>query len=121
MAVVVGGLQDGEEVVGLAVLREDTDAAERALLAGDVERGVPTEVPDIQVAASLQQVLGDFGLVRDDRQVERSLAEVVLEVQEGGVPSGLPDHLQAQGLFLVNDRQVEKTAPRKKKKGKRPT
>lgn len=49
------------------------------------------------------------------------LAEVVLEVQEGGVPSGLPDHLQAQGLFLVNDRQVEKTAPRKKKKGKRPT
>lgn len=44
------------------------------------------------------------------------LAEVVLEVQEGGVPSGLPDHLQAQGLFLVNDRQVEKTAPRKKKR-----
>lgn len=60
-------------MVGLAVLREDTDAAERALLAGDVERGVPTEVPDIQVAASLQQVLGDFGLVRDHRQVERSL------------------------------------------------
>lgn len=42
------------------------------------------------------------------------LAEVVLEIQEGAVPTGLPDHLQAQGLFLVNDRQVEETAPRKK-------
>lgn len=60
-------------MVGLAVLREDADAADRALLARDVEWGVPTEVPDIQVAASLQQVLGDFRLVCDYRQVEWSL------------------------------------------------
>lgn len=71
--IVVGGLQDSEEVVGLAVLREDADAAERALLAGNVERGVPAEVSDIQVTASLQQVLGDFRLVCDHRQVEWSL------------------------------------------------
>lgn len=43
-------------------------------------------------------------------QRRKYLAEVVLEVQESAVPGRLPDHLQAQGFFLVNNRQVEKTA-----------
>lgn len=47
----------------------------------------------------------DSGLQR-----RKYLAEVVLEVQESAVPGRLPDHLQAQGFFLVNNRQVEKTA-----------
>lgn len=71
--IVVGCLQDGEEVVGLAVLREDADASEGALLAGDMERGVSSEVPDVQVASGFQEVLSDFGLISDHCQVKGSL------------------------------------------------
>lgn len=71
--VVVGRLQDGEEVVGLAVLREDADASEGALLAGDMERGVSSEVPYVQVTSSFQEVLSDFGLISDHCQVKGSL------------------------------------------------
>lgn len=57
----------------LAVLREDADAPEGALLAGNVQGGVSSEVPDFQVASGLQKVLGDFRLIGDHCQVKRSL------------------------------------------------
>lgn len=63
--VVVGGLQDSEEVVRLAVLREDADAPEGALLAGNVQGGISSEVPDFQVASSLQKMLSNFRLIGD--------------------------------------------------------
>lgn len=71
--IVVGGLQDSEEVVRLAVLREDADAPEGALLAGNVQGGVPSEVPDFQVTSGLQKMLGNFRLISDHCQVKRSL------------------------------------------------
>lgn len=71
--IVVGCLQDGEEVVRLAVLREDADAPEGALLAGDMQGGVSSEVPEFQVASGLQKMLGDFRLIGDHCQVKRSL------------------------------------------------
>lgn len=60
-------------MVGLAVLREDADASEGALLAGNMERGVSSEVPDVQVASSFQEVLSNFGLISDYCQVKGSL------------------------------------------------
>lgn len=57
----------------LAVLSEDTDTPEGALLAGDVQGGVSSEVPDFQVASSLQKMLSNFRLVGDHCQVKRSL------------------------------------------------
>lgn len=73
--VVVGGLQDSKEVVGLAVLREDADAPQGALLACNVQRGVSSEVPDVQVASGLQKMLSNFRLIGDHCQVKRSLQE----------------------------------------------
>ena len=60
-------------MVRLAVLREDADAPEGALLAGNVQGGVSSEVPDFQVASGLQKVLSNFRLIGDHRQVKRSL------------------------------------------------
>lgn len=60
-------------MVRLAVLGEDTDAPQGALLAGDVQRGVSSEVPDFQVASGLQKMLSNFRLVSDHCQVKRSL------------------------------------------------
>lgn len=57
----------------LAVLREDTDAPEGALLAGNVQGGVSSEVPDFQVTSGLQKMLGNFRLIGDHCQVKRSL------------------------------------------------
>lgn len=57
----------------LAVLREDPHAPEGPLLAGDVQGRVSSEVPDLGVASSLQQRLGNFRLICDHRQVEWSL------------------------------------------------
>lgn len=57
----------------LAVLREDADAPEGALLAGNVQGGVSSEVPDFQVASSLQKMLSNFRLIGDHCQVKRSL------------------------------------------------
>lgn len=71
--IVVGRLQDSEEVVRLAVLREDADAPEGALLAGNVQGGISSEVPDFQVASGLQKMLGNFRLIGDHCEVKRSL------------------------------------------------
>ena len=60
-------------MVRLAALREDADAPQGALLAGNVQGAVSAEVPDFQVASCLQEMLGNFGLISDHCQVKRSL------------------------------------------------
>lgn len=57
----------------LAVLREHADAPEGALLAGNVQGGVSSEVPDFQVASGLQKMLSNFRLISYHCQVKRSL------------------------------------------------
>lgn len=60
-------------MVGLAVLREDADALQGALLACNVQGCVSSEVPDLQVASCLQKMLGNFRLIGDHCQMKRSL------------------------------------------------
>lgn len=67
--IVIGCFQDREEVVWLAVLCEDADTPEGALLAGNVQGGIASEVSDFQVASGLQKMLGNFRLISDHCQV----------------------------------------------------
>lgn len=60
-------------MLGLAVLCEHADAWEGALLAGDVQGGVSSEIPDFQVASSLQKMLSNFRLISYHCQVKGSL------------------------------------------------
>lgn len=60
-------------MVRLAVLCEYPHAPQGALLTGDVQRHVSTEVPDLRVASGLEKGLGDLRLIRDHGQVQRRL------------------------------------------------
>lgn len=60
-------------MVWLAVLCEHADTPEGALLAGNVQGGVSSEVPDFQVTSGLQKMLSDFRLISYHCQVKRSL------------------------------------------------
>lgn len=60
-------------MVWLAVLCEHVDTPEGALLAGNVQGGVSSEVPDFQVASGLQKMLSNFRLISYYCQVKRSL------------------------------------------------
>lgn len=74
ITIVVGEGHDGAEVL-LAVLGDDAKAGQGTSLAGDVQSCVAAVVGQSGVAAGLQELLHQLGLLCDHRQVQGSLRE----------------------------------------------
>lgn len=70
---VVAGSHHSVEMLWPTALGDDAEAGQVAVATGYVQRRVPAVVHQRRVAAGRQQVLTDVCLIRDHRQVERSL------------------------------------------------
>ena len=70
---VVAGGHDGSERPGRTVLRQDAEAVQVSAPARHVQRRVAAVVHQRRVAAGQQEALTHLGLLRDHRQVQRSL------------------------------------------------
>lgn len=79
--------------MGLEV-EEGLDDAHVALVDGDVEGGLPTLVPGVEVGAGVGQQLHDGGLVAEGRVVHRAVAVLVLDLQFRLVPNEHADNLR---------------------------
>lgn len=70
---VVAGSHHSVKMLWPTALGDDAEAGQVAVATGYVQRRVPAVVHQRRVAAGRQQVLTDVCLIRDHRQVERSL------------------------------------------------
>lgn len=103
VAIVVGGLQDGVEMLRWAGLCQDSYTGQAALFTGKMQRGISSKVSELRITASFQKCLSDSWLASDHSQVEWSLLQVVLEVEEGQVSLHLSNHFHGQSLLFVDD------------------